>query len=430
MFNGTDLLLVSVLLGFISAFVLAKGFIFRKPEIREMETATFLGFNPFLFKSGITQEVMTWFSVIFALLGALAVIASSGITFPQKTAFFFSSKYHFMLFILGSFCVTIVIVKLADAIAVIRYMPQLKEKMKESFEQTVFILEHGMDQTQLSRNSPLTEEQKEANRVSSRRNLNHVALLFDLEPPRAETQYPELINRLKGIIVSDKREFLLPSLHIGSAGVQAVATIILVIITYWYVDLTSQLVQKQSDQIKSQDEQFQLMNRAKVNLRGWGVEGDVKGGSIILENQGLLPAENLRVAWKMIVVDGSKIEQMVPPLEKNSYFSPNAEEVVERKSLDPEAVVRIAFTSPLDFAKEPVFLVVAWSYKGQGLMEPMSKTEHYLWLVAPEPKRWVPSSILGAGHISAVNRVKSELVNALSSKGISGSNNPPSVSAS
>lgn len=417
MFNGIDLALISVVFGFISAFVLAKGFIFRKPEIREMETATFLGFNPFLFKGGITQETMTWFSVTFGLLSALAVITSLGISFPQKSALFFSSLYHFMLFLVASVCFTIFIVKLADAIAFIRYRPQLKKKMKESFEQTSFIFEHGMDQTQLSRNAPLTDEQKEINRASSRKNLNHIALLFDLKPPSEDSQYPELIGSLKKIIVSTNNELLLPSLRIGSAGIQAVATIILVIITYWYVDLTSQLVQKQAEQIKSQDEQFSLMNRSKINLKGWGIEGDIRGGTIILENQGFLPAENLRVAWKIITVDGNKIQEMIPPATKDSYLSPNVEEVFVTKVLEPEAVVRIPFTSQFDFAKEPVFLVAVWNYGGQGLKEPMSKEQHYLWLVTVEPKQWVPSSILGAGHISAVNKVKVELHNALSAMG-------------
>lgn len=146
LFNGTDLILAGVTFAFLASLILAKGFIFRNIRVTLAETASYYGYNPFLIKKSVTEQIATYVSIFFGLGFVILTIMGTYMNLHNigKESFFLGSKVNLILFFVVSFLFIFFICKISDLIARNKYIPLLKEKLREGFDDSLFIYTHDV----------------------------------------------------------------------------------------------------------------------------------------------------------------------------------------------------------------------------------------------------------------------------------------------
>ncbi len=169
--------------------------------------------------------------------------------------------------------------------------------------------------------------------------------------------------------------------------VQAIATILLVFVTWSYVRLTRELVE-------TQERQFKMLNAAEVGyVRRFG---NINNGTIVFNNTGSLSAEDLKFIWKITKVGGKEVMQKVS-LDK----------------IDSKQEIQIRYNSDFKLDERVVFLIVAWKYKSQFEKEVHTRTMHFYWWWEGTPREWTPYATLGVEHDDFIRRKKEELIQIL-----------------
>ena len=198
-FSGSDLILVSVTFGFLATLIWAKGFVFKNKNATLYEAATYFNFNPFSIKSAIIQQVMVPISLVSGALCAILAILGTYISTGNvsKSSLFMSSNEHLALFLILSLVFIFIVCKIANLMARAQYVPILKEKMKEGFEDALFMYQNdGLQKYHFEKKVELTREQKDNNLEESRDRFKRLALLFDIYLKKND-DYEKIINRLK-----------------------------------------------------------------------------------------------------------------------------------------------------------------------------------------------------------------------------------------
>lgn len=210
LFNGTDLILAGVTFAFLASLILAKGFIFRNISVTLAETASYYGYNPFLIKKSITEQIATYISIFFGLGFVILTIMGTYMNLHNigKESFFLGSKVNLILFFVVSFLFIFFICKISDLIARNKYIPLLKEKLREGFDDSLFIYTHdGMQKQHIEKNAQLTREQKDANLKLAEERFERICLLLDIKIKKSKN-YEEIIESLKAKFTMAKVSFL------------------------------------------------------------------------------------------------------------------------------------------------------------------------------------------------------------------------------
>lgn len=183
-------------------------------------------------------------------------------------------------------------------------------------------------------------------------------------------------------------------------AVTAIATVALASLTLCYVLKTADLVNKQ-------EEQFDTINRPKVWFSD--LAGGLQHGVLTFINAGNLPAENLKIIWKIIKVEGEKIISIYPTARSgNNIVSEKAKEISYKLNLDQMQKENLSFLSEYKNDDKVIFLIVAWKYRGRGLPEYKHDSISFIWNNMPEaaPNRyWGNATFIGDDHKKAIDDI-------------------------
>lgn len=203
-----------------------------------------------------------------------------------------------------------------------------------------------------------------------------------------------------------------------SAAIQAISTVVLVCVTIATILYTRSQVKIQEKQLVKQGEvlgiqrqQFELVNRAKINPKfGEQVVGGIDGGKLVLTNIGNLPARDFRLIWKIVKLSGDKVTEIYPEINsENKILSLDRIEGFSKKNVSPEEIIIVPYKSEFDTRDNTILMVLAWKYKGLGIEGNMIKDRSFLWNTYVTPPTWALTSRLGYPHIRADIAIRDKL---------------------
>lgn len=129
----------------------------------------------------------------------------------------------------------------------------------------------------------------------------------------------------------------------------------------------------------------------------------INGGRFKLNNTGNLPAQKIKVVWKIVKIESRKQSEI-------NYSGSD-----ECKKLLPDGAWNTSYNSKFKDDEQNLFLIVAWKYEGKGIKESIFKHEDYYWNAYWNPPAWAMTNRIDyQSQLSVVdNEVIPELKNRL-----------------
>lgn len=176
------------ILNILSVFIAGAGLFaasnkYKVPEINY----SFWGSNPFAIKKDIIDGVLTWYFIVFALLGLLfrfiPIICKNNISIERK----YNNKFYIKFSIITLFLMFISVVIIGNIgryVAKGRWFPLVIQNQKEAFIQAKYIIEHdGLRDDQLRQKDLLDdiEKYRKINYESAEKILNQIERLLEIK---------------------------------------------------------------------------------------------------------------------------------------------------------------------------------------------------------------------------------------------------------
>ncbi len=163
---------------------------YKVPEINY----SFWGSNPFAIKRDIIDGVLTWYFVIFALLGLVfrlvALVCENNIFCERKYSTKFYIKFSIAMLFLMFFSVPI-IGNIGRYTAKRKWIPLVTQNQKESFLQSKYIIEHdGLREDQIKQKDSLDDINKyrRINYEKTEENINQIEKLLEVKANSQELE--------------------------------------------------------------------------------------------------------------------------------------------------------------------------------------------------------------------------------------------------
>ena len=150
-----------------------------------------------------------------------------------------------------------------------------------------------------------------------------------------------------------------------------------------YVSLVEQ-------QLEVQKQEFELVNHPIIQPIG-NPTGGLKDGSIIFQNLGNLPPDNVSVVWEF-----RTLEDNTPALYKNNKETPYFD-----KGLNAGKWFAVEYDSGITETQNHCFLIVGWAFSKTNKIESDSIT--YAW--HPTSKTWYPFPVYKRKNLEEAHRI-------------------------
>jgi len=177
--DGTDFILIGLVLGAGSALLFAKAYLF--PSFPEETTATYLGYNPFQRRALITTRHESIAGCVWLVLGLVAgLLGTVRSVRAHQSGHLMSAWYDILVLLAAAIVVWRLTIVVTDRTSRAEYVPIFSTMMREAFTAHAYPVYHdGKSMAEVTVGTALDDATRAKRLVDAQQGLDRIGKLLD-----------------------------------------------------------------------------------------------------------------------------------------------------------------------------------------------------------------------------------------------------------